>query len=123
MTLTRPRNPLRTKNMRTVTALRATEDRHILHHAQDRHRDLPEHGNPLHGIFESDILRRRHDDGAIELDLLGDRQLRIPRPWRQVQDQYVQTAPFDFVQELLQGFHDHQTAPHDRCFFVDEVAH
>ena len=123
MTLTSPRHTLLAKNMRPMTALRAKEDGHILHHAQDRHRHLPEHGDAFHRILESDILRRGHNDRPIQLDLLRDRQLRIARPRREVQDQDVQTAPLDLVQELLQRLHDHETAPHDRCFFVDEIAH
>ena len=109
-----------------MTAVRTPKHGHILHHPQYRHRHLPEHGDPLDGILERDILRRRHDDRPVQLDLLRDGQLRVARSRRQIQDQHVQAAPVDFVQELLERFHDHEAAPGDGGFFsgaADEVAH
>lgn len=60
---------------------------------------------------------------TIEFQLLGNGQLHISRARREIQHQHVQTAPFDFVQELLEGFHYHQAAPDDGRGFGDQVAH
>ena len=51
-----------TKYVGTVMAVRASEEGHVLHHAQDGNIHLLEHVDTLHGIFQGNILRCGDDD-------------------------------------------------------------
>lgn len=60
---------------------------------------------------------------TVKNDLLRNCKLGITRARRQIQHQYVDTAPIHLVQELLYGFHHHRAPPHDGASFGDEIAH
>lgn len=67
---------------------------------------------------------KREVGHTIELNLLGDSQLHVPRSRRKIEDKDVQPAPVYFVKELLQSFHHHQSAPYHGCGLVrQEEAH
>lgn len=81
-------------------------------------------------VVEWVIMRRVRKEGGkskeletVKFHLLRDGQLRVARPRREVQDQHVQPSPLDLVEQLLQGLHDHQPAPHDGRLLADEKAH
>lgn len=55
--------------------------------------------------------------------MLRDGQLHVASAGGQVEHEHVEAAPVDFVEQLLEGFHDHEAAPYDGGVFADEVAH
>ena len=61
-----------------------------------------------------DRLGRRHQDRPGDRDGLGERQLRVGRARRQVDDEVVELAPVDVAQELLDRAADERAAPDDR---------
>ena len=95
-----------------MAAVRADIGRHILDQTQDRGLQLLEHVDRLLGIQHRHILRGRHHHRARQLGALAQRQLNVPRPRRQVDDQHIQLAPQHLPQKLLQRPHDHRAAPH-----------
>jgi hypothetical protein len=66
---------------------------HVLDDAEHRHLDLAEHVQPLAGIDQREILRRRHDHRAGKRHLLRHGQLRVAGARRHVDDQHVEFAP------------------------------
>ena len=67
-------------------------------------------------------IRQGGGDGVsftIENNLLGHAELRIAGARRKVEDEDVKSAPINFVQQLLKGFHHHQTSPYNRRIFPD----
>ena len=49
-----------------LAALGADEDAHVLDHAEDRDLHLAEHRDAAHDVEQRDLLRRGHDDRAVE---------------------------------------------------------
>ena len=105
-----------------LAAVRADEVAHVLDDAEHRHVDLAEHRQPLAGVDQRHVLRRRDDHRAGERDALRQRQLRVAGARRQVDDQVVERAPFDVAEELLERLHHHRPAPdHRRVGLHDEA--
>ena len=46
------------EDLGALAAMRAEVEAHILDEAQDRHRDLAEHVQPLARVYQRDVLRR-----------------------------------------------------------------
>lgn len=111
------------EHVRVAVAVRAAEDGHVLHKPQQRDVDLLEHVDALDRVLDRQRVRRRHDDRAVQHDLLRDAELRVARARGQVEHEHVEAAPVDLVQELLQRLHDHHAAPHHWRLLPDEVAH
>ena len=90
------------EDMFGVAAIRADEDAHILHDAEDRHMHLAEHLDGLARIDQGKILRRRDNDRAGQRHFLRQRQLRVAGAGRHVDNQDVERrvvcAPFDVAQ-------------------------
>ena len=63
-------------------------------------------------------LGRGDHDGPREAEALGDAELGIARAWRHVDDQDVQGAPFDFVDEGIDRAHHHGAPPHSRLVIL-----
>ena len=55
--------------------------------------------------------------------MLRDSQLRISRSWWQIQDENVETTPFDFMEKLLNGLHHHGTSPYNWRILADKITH
>lgn len=103
--------------------------------SEETYRDIHflKHGNSLPRINEGHILRCAHNHCAIYHDELTEAQCHITRTWRHVNDEDVESwkprvgcirigrhtcAPVHVKQELLYGFHHHQTAPDNGCVSV-----
>src|SRR5580765_230011 len=111
------------EEVRARAASRADVEAHVLDHAEDRRVHLLEHRDAATHVGERDVLWRRHDDAAGERDLLRDRQLDVPRPGRQVEDQDVELAPLDVPQELRDELRHHRAAPDDGRRLPEEHPH
>lgn len=99
---------------RLVTALRAGEEGHVAHHAEHGDVHALEHAEAADGVAQGDVLRRGHDDGAVEDDLLADGELDVAGARGQVEEEHVQGTPGHGVEELVHGLGDHEPAPGDR---------
>src|SRR5262245_22398662 len=108
------------EDLLAVPALGAQVVRHVLDDAEDGDVDLLEHREALARVDERDVLRRRDDDGPGQVDLLRQRQLGVAGPGRKVDDEVVERAPRDVLEELLDRLHDHRPAPDDRLVDVHE---
>src|SRR5206468_10521899 len=65
-------------------------------------------------IADRHLLRRRHDQRAVEPYDLREGQLRVAGPRRQVDEKIIQLAPRDVVHELRDNLHDDRAAPDRR---------
>ena len=81
-------------------AVVADEVAHVLDDAEHRHAHLAEHLQPLAGVDQADVLRRRDDDGAGQRGRLRQRQLGVAGAGRQVDDQVIELAPVESGQEM-----------------------
>ena len=101
---------------------RGREAGHVLDDAGDLERDLARH---LRGAAR-DLLRgrlRRRDDDELRLrQQLGERHRDVAGAGRQVDEQVVQLAPGDVLEELRQRLVQHRPAPDDRRVLLDEEA-
>ena len=96
-----------------VAAMRADQAAHVLDDADDRHAHPLEHREGLVDIEQGDLLGRRHQHGSRDRHGLGEGQLRIGGPRRQIDHQIVQFAPFHVPEELLDRAADERTSPDD----------
>src|SRR6516225_8100096 len=87
-----------------------------------RHVDALEHGDAAPRVDQSEILRRRDDDGAFERHLLRHGELRVAGAGWHVDHHDVERAPLGLAQHLRQGRHNHRPAPDHRRLFVDQKA-
>src|SRR6059036_2287056 len=94
--------------------MRAHEVAHVLHHAQHRDADALEHLRAAQGIAHRDLLRRGHDDGGADMYRLGERELRVARPRRQVHEKVVELSPVHVLHELPDHLHNDGAAPDGR---------
>lgn len=58
------RPTIEAEDIMLVSAIDADEGAHILHHTKNRHTDFLEEVNASNSVSESEILRRRYNDGA-----------------------------------------------------------
>ncbi len=112
-----------TEDIRSLAAMRTDKGAHILDDPQNGHIHLFEHLQALTRINQRQILRGRNNHGPRQRHLLRQRQLRIPRARRHVQNQHVQLAPFHFAHHLHQGGNHHRAAPDHRRFLVHQEPH
>src|SRR5690606_5277805 len=112
--------PASAKDVALVPAAGTDVEGHVLDHAEDRDADLLEHLQPLARVDECDVLRRGHDDGTRDRDLLRERELDIAGAGGQIDDEIVEVAPARVLQELLERLSHHRPAPHHGGVDVDE---
>ena len=67
-------------------------------------------------------LRRRDDDRLGAREHLAERDRDVAGAGRHVDDEQVELAPVDVLQELLERAVEHRPAPHQRLVVVDEEA-
>ena len=89
---------------RLVTTLRTGEEGHVTHHAEHGDVHALEHAEAADGVAQGDVLRRGHDDGPVQDDLLADGQLDVAGARGQVEEEHVQGPPRHGVQELVHRF-------------------
>src|SRR5436190_3586770 len=106
-----------------LAAFVADEIAHVLDNTEHRHAYPAEHVEAFARIDQRQILRRRHDDGARQGSLLGERQLHVAGAWRHVDDHHVGIAPDHFSQHLHERLHHHRPPPDHRRVFGDKKAH
>ena len=89
---------------------------------EHRHLDPLPHRQRLLDVDDRHLLRRRDHHRAGDRQELRQRQLRVAGAGRQIDDQIVELAPLDVLDELLQELVDHRPAPDDRAAALDEEA-
>ena len=105
-----------------VAALGAGVMGHVLDEAEGGDVHLPEHVEAFARVDEGDVLGRGDDDGAGQRDPLGERELHVSRPRRQVHQEEVLLAPAHAGQQLVDRLHDHRSPPDGRLIGVHERA-
>jgi hypothetical protein len=78
------------------------------------------HPDTLQHITDRHPLRRRYHDRPVYLRQLNQRKLGITGARRHVDEQVVQLAPIDLLQELADDPHHDRPAPDRRRIFVDK---
>src|SRR5215211_7489911 len=111
------------EDLLTLAAVPALEAAHVLDQPQDRSTELGEHGHRLLGDVEGEILRRRDDRRAGEVDPLAEAQLDIPGTRRQIDEQVVELAPVNAAEELVDHLREHRSPPDGRLSSRHEEAH
>ena len=96
------------------------EARHVLDHPADLQGDLVGHLSRPTGNLLGRRLGRRDDQEARLGEQLGERHRDVPSAGRQVDQEVVQTAPVDVLEELREGLVEHRTAPDDRGVLLEE---
>ena len=95
---------------------------HVLDHARDLELDLVGHL----GRAARDLLRRGlrgRDDHELGLrQQLGERHRDVAGAGRQVDQEVVELAPGDVLEELRERLVEHRPAPHDGLVLLDEEA-
>src|SRR5947207_15963374 len=99
------------KDLRALTAVGAHEVAHVFDHAQHRDADALEHLRAAQRIPHRHFLRRGDDDRGADVHGLGERQLRVARPRRQVPEKVVELSPVHVFHELLDHLHDDRPTP------------
>jgi hypothetical protein len=74
------------EDLLVVPAARADVAAHVLDEAEHGHLDPLPHAERLLDVDDRDLLRRRHHDGARDGQQLRERELRVARAGRQVDD-------------------------------------
>src|SRR5690606_11187367 len=92
-----------------LTTAGAGEAAHVLDHTEDRRLDPLEHADPATDVAGCDLLRRGHHDRTIQVDCLHQRELGITGPRRHVDDEVIELAPFDLLEELPENPGDQRT--------------
>ena len=107
---------------REALAARGREAGHVLDHAQQLEVDFLSHL----GAAAGDRLRsglRRGDDQDLGLgEQLGEGHGDVAGARREVEQQVVELAPGDVLEELLDRLVEHRPAPDDRGVLLDEEA-
>src|SRR5919108_589779 len=87
--------PTRGEELERAAGLGIGERAHVLHHAQHRHTDPLEHARATKCVTHGELLGRSHNDGARYVRRLNQRELRITRTRREVDNEVVQGPPID----------------------------
>ena len=95
---------------------------HVLDHAEELHPGLPRHLRGAARDLLRERLRRRHDDRLGAREHLAERDRDVAGARRHVDDEHVELAPVDVLEELLERAVQHRPAPHQRLVVVDEEA-
>ena len=95
---------------------------HVLDHAEDLEVELGRHLGRAVGNLLRGGLRSRHQQDLGLRQQLGKRHRDVAGPRRQVDQQVVELAPVDVLEELLDRLVQHRPAPHDGCVLLDEEA-
>ena len=101
-----------------MPTLRADIQAHILHQSHHWHLELLEHVDRLARINQRHILWGRDNHRAIQHFLLPERELHIPSPGRQINDQDIKLAPVHIRKHLLHRAHKHRPAPDNSLLLV-----
>ena len=101
-------------------AVGSDEARHVLDHARDLKLQLRRHlGRPARDLLGHGL--RRRDDHELRLGQeLGERHRDVAGARREVDQEVVELAPLDVLEELLQSLVEHRAPPHDRRVLLDE---
>ena len=120
---TEPRNGVSSCAREPLAAARAEDlRRHVLDHAEQLHAGLQRHLGRATRDLLRERLRRRHDDRLGARKQLAERDRDVAGPRRHVDDEHVELAPVDVLEELLERLVQHRPAPHHRLVVVEEEA-
>src|SRR5579875_2337059 len=120
VTCRRPLSAAVAEDVGALPAAWADEVAHVLDDAQDGRLHFLEHRQALDRVGQGDILRRGDDDRAGERNALHQRQLDVTGSGRQVDDEVVELAPLDLVQESSDQLGDERAAPDKRAAGVEQ---
>ena len=118
-----PRGPPRPGAAAVLEVRLHVEEAHVLDHPQDRHLELAEHRQRADGVQQRHLLRRADDHGARQRQGLGEGQGDVAGAGGQVDDEVVELAPFDLVEELLHDPVEHRPAHDDGALGLEQEAH
>ena len=107
---------------REALARRGREAGHVLDDARDLQAHLARHLGGAAGDLLRRRLRRRDDDELRLRQELRERHRDVAGAGRQVDEQVVELAPGDVLEELRQGLVQHRPAPHDGGVLLYEEA-
>ena len=96
---------------------------HVLNDPQNRYVDLFKHGDAFSHHAERSFLGRRDDYPAVERHSLAKGELRVTGTWRQVHQQVIELPPIHGAEKLLNGLHNHWTAPDHRRVALEQKTH
>jgi hypothetical protein len=100
------------KNIDFLMAVGAGEVGHVLDDAEDFDVDLVEHFEGLAGVLEGNVGRSRDDHCAGKRHGLDQRDDDVTGAGRQIDEEYVELAPFHLLEELADDLVEHGSA-HD----------
>ena len=101
-----------------VAGIGRDEVRHVLDDAENRLLQLMHEIRRLANDHRRERLRHRHEHDAVDRERLQDRQRRIGRSRRQVDEQEVEIAPKHLLVKLTDDARDDRSAPDHRGVLV-----
>ena len=107
---------------REALAVGGGEAGHVLDHAEQLEVELGRHLGAALGDRLGRRLRRGDDHELGLRQQLGERHRDVAGPRRQVEQQVLQLAPGDVLEELLDRLVEHRPAPDDGGVLLDEEA-
>src|SRR5512138_2105635 len=102
-----------TEHVDMLAAMRAVHTCHVLDDAEQRCANTLEHADGASHVTGRNVLRCGDEHRTLHVDRLHERKLRVTGSGRHVDDQVIEFAPLDLLDELLQDAGDERTA-HDR---------
>ena len=105
-----------------LMTMRAGEVAHVLDDAENFDVNLGEHLKSFAGVLQADIAGRRDDDGACKRDRLNQRDDHVTGAGRQIDDEVIELAPFDLLQELADDLVQHRSTHHEWLVARRDVA-
>ena len=109
---------------RVLLAVVAAEAAHVLDHADDADVALAGHRRGPDGDLLRAHRRSGHDDHLGARQHAGQAHLHVAGARWHVDQQVVEIAPVDVLEEVLDGAVEHEPAPHQRvALVVDQQAH
>ncbi len=104
-------------------AVGSGEVAHVFDDAEDADVYFIEEGGAATGDIDGCGLGCGNDDGAADGGGLHEGEVGVSRARGQVNQEEVELAPVDGLEELVDGVGDHGAAPDDGGFIVDKEAH
>src|SRR5258708_36425616 len=111
------------KYINKLPAGRTKKAAHILYQPQHRHISIFEHRQCLSSIYARYMLWRRDQDSPIQLQFTAERGLWFTCSGRQVDNQIIQLAPVNTLEQLLDEHSQHIREGRNSLFFTNEERH
>src|SRR5262249_22620370 len=110
----------RRKYVNMLPAVRTKKSAHILHQPQHGHVSIFEHRHRLSSIYACYILWRRNQDSPVQLQFAAESGLWFTCAGRKVDDQIIQLAPVNTMEQLPDEQSKHIRDGSNSLFFTNE---